>query len=132
MPRIVGVDLPKEKRIDVALSYLYGIGRSNSSQILSQAKVDPSIRAKDLTEDQVTRITALVTQNYKVEGDLRRELSQNIKRLIDINSYRGFRHRRGLPVRGQRTHTNARTRKGPRKMMGARVKKPAAPVSGKA
>ncbi len=132
MPRIVGIDLPKEKRIDIALTYLYGIGRTTSTRILTQAGVNPAVRAKELTDDQITRITSTITQNYKVEGDLRRELSQNIKRFIDIGSYRGLRHRRGLPVRGQRTHTNARTRKGPRKVVGARIKKPAAPVSGKA
>ena len=132
MPRIVGIDLPKEKRIDIALTYLYGVGRSRAREILGTAQVKPEIRAKDLSEDQITRITSAVTQNYKVEGDLRREISQNIKRFIDIGSYRGFRHRRGLPVRGQRTHTNARTRKGPRRMIGARVKKAAAPVAGKA
>ena len=132
MPRIIGVDLPKEKRIDISLTYLYGIGRSNSRAILAQAGVKPEVRAKDLTEDQITRITSVISQGYKVEGDLRREISQNIKRLIDVQTYRGLRHRKGLPVRGQRTHTNARTRKGPRKMMGARVKKPAAPVAAKA
>ncbi len=132
MPRIVGIDLPKEKRIDIALTYLYGIGRAASAEILGKANVKPEIRAKDLSEDQLTRITSIVTQGYKIEGDLRREISQNIKRLIDIGSYRGLRHRRGLPVRGQRTHTNARTRKGPRKNLAMRttaaVKKPAAPA----
>ena len=132
MPRIVGIDLPKEKRMDIALTYLYGVGRSTSARILNQAGVPLAVRAKDLTDDQMTRITSVITQNYKVEGDLRREISQNIKRLIDVGSYRGLRHRKGLPVRGQRTHTNARTRKGPRKVIGARIKKPAAPVSGKA
>ena len=127
MARILGIDLPKEKRVDVGLSYLYGVGRPLAKQILTQAQVDGSVRAKDLTEDQITRITsAVVNQGVKVEGDLKREVSQNVKRLIDIGSYRGLRHRRGLPVRGQRTHTNARTRKGPRRMIGA-VKKPAAP-----
>ena len=133
MPRIVGIDLPKEKRIDIALTYLYGIGRSTSAEILEKANVKPEIRAKNLTEDQLTRIVSIVTQGYKIEGDLRREISQNIKRLIDIGSYRGLRHRRGLPVRGQRTHTNARTRKGPRKNLamraGAAVKKPSAPAA---
>ena len=127
MPRIMGVDLPKGKRIDISLTYLYGIGRASAMDILEKAQIKPEIRAKDLTEDQVTRITSVVNQNYKVEGDLRRELSQNIKRLIDTGSYRGLRHRRGLPVRGQRTHTNARTRKGPRRMVGGwGPKKPAA------
>ena len=130
MPRIVGIDLPKEKRIDIALTYLYGIGRSKATEICQKANVKPEIRAKDLSEDQITRITSAVTQGeQKVEGDLRRELSQNIKRLIDIGSYRGLRHRRGLPVRGQRTHTNARTRKGPRRMIGVRPKKAAAPAA---
>ena len=137
MPRIVGVDIPREKRIDVALTYIYGIGRTTSIQILSQAGIDPSIRAKDLTDEQVTRINSLIAQNYKVEGDLKREISQNIKRLIDIESYRGLRHRRGLPVRGQRTHTNARTRKGPRRILGARpapppAKKPSPAAAAKA
>ena len=130
MPRIVGIDLPKEKRIDVALCYLYGIGRPRSHEILAKANVKPEVRAKDLAEDQITRITSVITQGYKVEGDLRREISQNIKRYIDIGSYRGLRHRRGLPVRGQRSHTNARTRKGPRKMVGVR-KKPGAPAPAK-
>ena len=125
MPRVVGVDLPREKRIDVALTYLYGVGRTVSEVILAKAGIDPAIRAKNLTDEQVTRLNGILTQGYKVEGDLRRELSQNIRRLIDIGSYRGLRHRRGLPVRGQRTHTNARTRKGPRKGVGMR-KKPAA------
>ena len=127
MPRIVGVDLPREKRIDVALTYLYGVGPAVSKVILGKVGIDPALRAKDLTDEQVTRINGILTQSYKVEGDLRRELSQNIRRLIDIGSYRGLRHRRGLPVRGQRTHTNARTRKGPRKGMGVR-KKPGGPA----
>lgn len=125
MPRVVGVDLPREKRIDVALTYLYGVGRPVSAEILSKAGIDPALRAKDLTDDQVKHLNNVIAQGYKVEGDLRREISQNIRRLIDIGSYRGLRHRRGLPVRGQRTHTNARTRKGPRKGVGVR-KKPAA------
>ncbi len=127
MPRIVGVDLPREKRIDVALTTLYGVGRTLSKQILSKAGVDPAIRAKDLTDEQVTRLHSAITQGYKVEGDLRREVSQNIRRLIDIGSYRGLRHRRGLPVRGQRTHTNARTRKGRRQAVGVRKKPVTAP-----
>ena len=132
MPRILGVDLPKEKRIDIALTYLYGIGRSSAAHVLATAQVDSSIRAKNLTDDQITRIASVITQGYKAEGDLRREISQNIKRYIDIGSFRGLRHRRGLPVRGQRTHTNARTRKGPRRgLIGVR-KKPAAPVAAKA
>ena len=131
MARIVGIDLPKEKRVDVALTYIYGIGRSNAREILAAAQVEPSTRAKNLTEGEITRITSLITQGVKVEGDLKREISQNIKRLIDIGSYRGLRHRRGLPVRGQRTHTNARTRKGPRRMIVGAVKKPAAPAPAK-
>lgn len=127
MPRIVGVDIPKEKRVEIALTTIYGIGRSLSNEILAKAGVDPSVRAKDLTDDQVTRIHSAIAEGYKVEGDLRREASQNIRRLIDIGSYRGLRHRRGLPVRGQRTHTNARTRKGPRRGVGMK-KKPAAKV----
>jgi len=116
MPRILGVDIPKEKRIEVALTYLYGIGRSLSCSILKQAGVNPDARAKDLTEEEVSRITAAIQKgNFKVEGDLRRDISQNIRRLIDIGSWRGLRHKKGLPVRGQRTRTNARTRKGPRK-----------------
>ncbi len=125
MPRIAGIDIPREKRVEIALSYIYGIGRPLSIEILTKAEVDPSIRAKDLTDDQVARIQSVIAQNYKVEGDLRREISQNIRRLIDVGSYRGLRHRRGLPVRGQRTHTNARTRKGPRRGVGVK-KKPAA------
>ncbi|MBI3312295.1 MAG: 30S ribosomal protein S13 [Candidatus Omnitrophica bacterium] len=124
MPRILGIDLPKEKRIDVALTYLYGVGQVTSAQILSRAGIPAATRAKDLTDEQVTRITSAIAQGNKVEGDLRRDISQNIRRLIDIGSYRGLRHRRGLPVRGQRTHTNARTRKGPRHAVGVR-KKPA-------
>ncbi|MCM8811899.1 MAG: 30S ribosomal protein S13 [Candidatus Omnitrophica bacterium] len=124
MPRIVGVDLPKGKRIDVALTYLYGVGPSLAREILSKAQIEPQIRAKDLSEDQITRITSVIAQGYKVEGDLKREVSQNIKRYIDIGSYRGLRHRRGLPVRGQRSHTNARTRKGPRPGVGMKKKGP--------
>ncbi len=118
MPRIVGVDIPKEKRVEVALMYIYGIGRSLSNKVLKMANINPDKRAKDLTEEEVARISTIIQKDYKVEGDLRREISANIKRYIDIGSYRGFRHRRGLPVRGQRTKTNARTRKGPRKTVG--------------
>jgi small subunit ribosomal protein S13 len=128
MPRIVGVDIPKEKKIYVALGYIYGIGQSVSRKILSQASISPDVRAKDLTEDEVSRITAIITKEYRTEGVLRRELQSNIKRLMDIQSYRGIRHKRGLPVRGQRTRTNARTRKGPRKTIGAQ-KKAAAPAA---
>jgi small subunit ribosomal protein S13 len=122
MPRIVGVDVPKEKRIEVALRYIYGIGPTKSLQVLSQAGISPDIRAKDLTEEQVAKITSVIQTAARVEGDLRREISQNIKRLMSIGCYRGIRHRRGLPVRGQRTSTNARTRKGPRKTVGVRRK----------
>ena len=118
MPRIVGVDIPKEKRMEVALGYIYGIGRTTSNRILKSANISPDKRAKDLTEEEVARLSSILQKDYKVEGDLRREISANIKRLIDIGSYRGLRHRRGLPVRGQRTRTNARTRKGPRKTVG--------------
>ena len=118
MPRIVGVDIPKEKRVEIALMYIYGIGRALSNKILATANISPDKRAKDLTEEEVAKLTSIIQKEYKVEGDLRREISANIKRLIDIASYRGSRHRRGLPVRGQRTKTNARTRKGPRKTVG--------------
>jgi len=118
MPRIVGVDIPREKRIDVALTYIYGIGQTTSNRILKTANIDHTMRAKDLTEDQISKITAVIQKDYKTEGDMRRDVSANIKRLIEIGSYRGFRLRRGLPVRGQRTKTNARTRKGPRKTVG--------------
>jgi len=128
MPRIVGVDIPKEKRIDVSLRYIYGIGPATSRKILAQAQLEPSKRAKDLSDDEVAKLTQVISA-YKVEGDLRRELSGNVKRLIDIGSYRGFRHKRGLPARGQRTRTNARTRKGPRPRVGVRKKaKPGVPA----
>jgi small subunit ribosomal protein S13 len=124
MPRILGVDIPKEKRIEIALTYLYGIARALSKNILNQAQVNPDTKAKDLTEEEISRITATIQKgNFKAEGDLRRQTSQNIRRLIDIGSWRGLRHRRGLPVRGQRTRTNARTRKGPRKGGMAIIKK---------
>ncbi len=123
MPRIVGVDIPKEKKIYVALGYIYGLGQSSAVDILERAGISPDVRAKNLTEDEISRITAIITKEYKTEGNLRRELSSNIKRLMDIQSYRGLRHKRGLPVRGQRTRTNARTRKGPRKTIGAQKKK---------
>jgi small subunit ribosomal protein S13 len=118
MPRIIGVDLPKEKRIDVALRYLYGVGESNAKVILKEAGIDAAKRGKDLSDEEISRITAVLQKGYRVEGDLRRELATNIKRLMDIGSYRGFRHKKSLPVRGQRTKTNARTRKGPRKNVG--------------
>ena len=123
MPRILGIDIPKEKRIEIALTYLYGVGRAMAGRILKEAQVSPDKRAKDLSEEEVLHITNTIQKGgYKVEGDLRRDISQNIKRLIDIGSWRGIRHKRGLPVRGQRTRTNARTRKGPRKA-GAAVSK---------
>lgn len=128
MPRIFGVDIPREKRTDVALRYLYGIGPTLSLKILKEAGIDPAKRSKDLTDKEVAQITSVIQKsNVKVEGDLRREVQQNIKRLIDIKCYRGSRHVKGLPVRGQRTHTNARTRKGPRKTVGGLLKKPPAP-----
>lgn len=118
MPRIVGVDIPKEKRVELALTYIYGVGRTLSNKVLKMANISPDKRAKDLTEEEVARLSTIIQKDYKVEGDLRRDISANIKRLIDVGSYRGLRHRRGLPVRGQRTRTNARTRKGPRKTVG--------------
>ena len=131
MPRIVGVDIPKEKRVEIALGYIYGIGRSLSNKILKIANINPDKRAKDLTEEEIARLSSVIQKDYKVEGDLRREISANIKRLIDVGSYRGLRHRRGLPVRGQRTRTNARTRKGPRKTVGVvRQKATKAPPPG--
>ena len=121
MARIAGVDIPREKRVEVALTYVYGIGLPTSQKILAQTNVNPDTRVRDLTEEQVNRLRELIDRRYKVEGDLRREVAMNIKRLQEIGSYRGLRHRKGLPVRGQRTRTNARTRKGPRK--GAIAKK---------
>jgi len=115
LARIAGVDLPKAKKIDVALTYIYGIGHKTSELILDNAGVDPTVKVKDLTEDQIAKIREVIDSSYKVEGDLRKDIAMNIKRLMDLGSYRGLRHRKGLPVRGQRTHTNARTRKGPRK-----------------
>ena len=123
MPRIVGVDIPKEKKIYVALQYIYGIGETVSQRILGQAGISPDVRAKNLTEDEVSRIAAIIQKEYRTEGNLRREVSINIKRLMDIQAYRGIRHKKGLPVRGQRTRTNARTRKGPKKTIGAQRKK---------
>lgn len=120
MARIAGVDLPKRKRIEIALTYIYGIGRSTSNKILAQLNIDPDTSSDDLTEDQVTNIRKLIDNEHKVEGELRTEVSMNIKRLMDLGSYRGLRHRKGLPVHGQRTSTNARTRKGPKR---AAVKK---------
>ena len=115
MARISGVDLPLNKRVEVGLTYIYGIGRSRSGDILGKAEVNRDTRVKDLSEDEVRRIRQIITDEGRVEGDLRKDIGQDIKRLMEINCYRGVRHRRGLPVRGQRTHTNARTRKGPRK-----------------
>ena len=123
MARISGIDLPREKRVEAALPYIFGIGPSRTKKILEATGVDPDTRVKDLGEDEVGRIRDFVDQNFRVEGDLRREVQTDIKRLIDIGSYRGLRHRRGLPVRGQRTQTNARTRKGPKKTVGVRRKK---------
>jgi small subunit ribosomal protein S13 len=123
MARIAGVDIPREKRVEVALTYVYGIGLSSSQKILKQTSINPDTRVRDLTEDQVNRLREVIDRTYKVEGDLRREVALNIKRLIEIGSYRGLRHRRNLPVRGQRTKTNARQRRGPKKTVGARKKK---------
>ncbi len=122
MARIVGVDLPREKRVEIGLTYIYGINRTSSNKILRLAAVSSDTRVKDLTEEEVSRISAVIQRDYRVEGDLQREVSSNIKRLMDIGSYRGLRHRRGLPARGQRTSTNARTRKGPRKTVGIKRK----------
>ena len=122
MARLVGVDLPRDKRIEVGLTYIYGIGLTTSKKILAETGVDPSVRVKDLTEDDLTKLRDYIQANIKVEGDLHREVSQNVKRLMEIGCYRGLRPRRGLPVRGQRTHTNARTRKGPRKQIGGKKK----------
>jgi len=118
MPRIIGVDIPKEKRIEIALTYIYGINRSTSNRILKSAGVNPDARAKSLSEEEVSRITSVIQRECRVEGDLKREVAANIKRLMETGSYRGLRHRKGLPVRGQRTKTNARTRKGPKKTVG--------------
>lgn len=115
MPRLLGIDIPKEKRIEISLMYLYGIGRVLSNRILKEANISPDKRAKELSDEEIARITNIIQKGHRVEGDLRRDISQNIKRLIDIGSWRGMRHKKGLPVRGQRTRTNARTRKGPRK-----------------
>jgi len=115
LARIVGVDLPKNKRAEIGLTYIYGIGRTSSKKILSTAKIDPNKRVHELTADEIRKINQEIEKNFRVEGDLRREVTTNIKMLMDIGSYRGLRHRRGLPARGQRTHTNARTRKGPRR-----------------
>jgi small subunit ribosomal protein S13 len=123
MARIAGVDLPKDKRVEIALTYVFGIGKPTSQKILTQTGVNPDTRVKNLTEEEINRLREIIEKNLKVEGDLRREIALNIKRLIEIGCYRGLRHRRGMPVRGQRTKTNARTRKGPRKTVGIRRKK---------
>jgi small subunit ribosomal protein S13 len=128
MARIAGVDLPREKRIEVSLQYIYGIGKTTSKLILERANVNPVTRTKDLTDDEVRRIRETIDQNVKVEGDLRREVSLNIKRLMDLGCYRGLRHRKSLPARGQRTHTNARTRKGPKKGLVRKAPAAAAPA----
>ena len=122
MARITGVDLPREKRIEIGLTYIFGIGLTTAQTIVRETGINPSTRVRDLTEEEVVRLREYIDRNLKVEGDLRREVSQNIKRLMEIGCYRGLRHRKGLPVRGQRTHTNARTRKGPRRQIGAKKK----------
>jgi small subunit ribosomal protein S13 len=123
MARIAGIDIPREKRVEIALTYIFGIGLPTSQKILTQANVNADTRVRDLTEEQVNRLREIIDRRYKVEGDLRREVAMNIKRLQEIGSYRGLRHRRNLPVRGQRTKTNARQRRGPRKTVGVRRKK---------
>ena len=122
MARLVGVDLPRDKRIEVGLTYIYGIGLTTSKKILAETGINPDTRTNDLTEEDLVKVRDYIQNNIKVEGDLHREVSQNIKRLMEIGCYRGLRHRKGLPVRGQRTHTNARTRKGPRKQIGGKKK----------
>lgn len=122
MARIAGVDLPREKRVEIGLTYIYGVGINKSREILKNTGVNPDIRVKDLSEDDISKIREYIDKNIKVEGDLRREIALNIKRLIEINCYRGIRHRKGLPVRGQRTKTNARTRKGPKKIVANKKK----------
>ena len=122
MARIAGVDLPRDKRLDIALTYIYGIGTTSANQIVAGAGIDPATRVRDLSEDEVLKIRDFIDKNLKVEGDLRREVAQDIKRKIEIGCYQGIRHRRSLPVRGQRTHTNARTRKGPKKTIAGKKK----------
>lgn len=122
MARIAGIDLPRDKRVEAALPYIFGIGRTSAKKILDKAGVSPDMRVKELSEEHISKIRTIIEQEYKVEGALRTEINMNIKRLIDIGSYRGLRHRRGLPVRGQRTKTNSRTRKGPRKTIGRKAK----------
>ena len=123
MARIAGIDLPRNKRIEIALTYIYGIGRTTASRVLREAKVDPGTKTSELNDGEITSIRQVIDHSCKVEGDLRREVSMNIKRLMDLGCYRGLRHRRSLPVRGQRTHTNARTRKGPRRSVVGKRKK---------
>ncbi len=122
MPRIAGVDIPNNKRVEIALTYIFGIGRTLSNNILNEVSISPDVKVKDLTDQEITLIRGILEKKCKVEGDLRKDVNINIKRLMDIGSYRGLRHRRGLPVRGQRTNTNARTRKGPKKTVGAKRK----------
>ena len=124
MARVAGVELPKNKRMEIALTYIYGIGRTSATKILARASVDLARKSDDLTAEEQVRIRQVIDSDYEVEGDLRREVQQNIKRLMDLGCYRGIRHRRGLPVRGQRTHTNARTRKGPRKIVAGKKQAP--------
>ncbi len=128
MARIAGVDLPREKRLEVALTYIYGIGRPSARKILADAEVSSDVRVKDLTEDQVNRLRRVIEGGYRVEGDLRRQVSMDVRRLMDIGCYRGLRHRRGLPARGQRTRTNARTRKGPKRTVGVKRSAKATPT----
>lgn len=123
MARIAGVDLPRDKRLDIALTYIYGVGRSKAIEIAKAAMVGPETKVQNLTDDEIVRLRSYIDASFKVEGDLRREEQQNVQRKIEIGSYQGIRHRRGLPVHGQRTHTNARTRKGPRKTVGVKRKK---------
>jgi small subunit ribosomal protein S13 len=123
MARISGIDLPRDKRVEVALTYIYGIGLHTSQQLLQRTGINPDTRVRDLTEDEVQRLRDIIDKELRVEGDLRREVSMNIKRLMDIGCYRGLRHRRGMPVRGQRTRTNARTRRGPKRAIGLKKKK---------
>lgn len=123
MARIAGVDLPREKRIEIGLTYIYGIGRVTSNKILNEVKINPDTRVKDLDENDVAKLRQYIDKEYQVEGELRKEVSMNIKRLTEIGSYRGIRHRKGLPVRGQKTKTNARTRKGPKRVVGGSAKK---------
>ncbi len=122
MARIAGVDLPRDKRVEIGLTYIFGVGKGRATQTCAALGIDPSTKVRDLTDDEVVRIRQFLDSNYRLEGDLRREVSQNIKRKVEIGSYQGIRHRRGLPVRGQRTHTNARTRKGPRQAIAGKKK----------